>query len=257
MSIERATPVFTEHPVFEPPGPDEPLWRYMDFPRFVAILERRALFFSSLTAFPDHFEGALTPELIADLQAGSSSGVQDWRNAIQTTYLSCWNEDRHENVALWSMYTSPSGGVAIKSSLASIINSLDSDTSGRDPADQLYAGRVRYVDYRDASIPSSNAFFPIIHKRLAYQFEHEVRLALWTRRLYDAGAAINPSDPMAEAVRIAPPGYDVAIDPNVLIRSVVVAPEAPDWLLELVVAMSRRYGVDAAVDRSDLDAEPP
>ena len=58
------------------------------------------------------------------------------------------------------------------------------------------------------------------------------------------------------AAGIAPAGYDVAVDPNVLIADLVVAPAAPDWMLELVNAVSRRYGLQARVRRSDLDHEP-
>jgi hypothetical protein len=55
---------------------------------------------------------------------------------------------------------------------------------------------------------------------------------------------------------IAPAGVDVGVNPNVLIEAVVVAPEATEWLLELVQAVSRRYGLTASVARSDLDEEP-
>ena len=36
------------HPVFQSPPGDAALWRYMDLTRFIALLERRALFFSAL-----------------------------------------------------------------------------------------------------------------------------------------------------------------------------------------------------------------
>jgi hypothetical protein len=55
---------------------------------------------------------------------------------------------------------------------------------------------------------------------------------------------------------MAPAGYDVGVNPTVLIESVVVAPAAPAWLLELVQAVCRRYEVDAQVVQSELDAEP-
>jgi hypothetical protein len=40
-----------------------------------------------------------------------------------------------------------------------------------------------------------------------------------------------------------------------LIKEVVVAPQAPDWLLDLIRDVTKRYGIDVRVNRSDLDAD--
>jgi hypothetical protein len=256
MPVERVTPQFTEHPIYEEPPRDATLWRYMDFARFVALLERKALFFSSIGAFPDRFEASLTESLRAQIEAHAQHLLENYRNWPRLLFANCWNEETHESVALWNMYSSASGGVAIKSSLASILEAPEPDESGLNPPDELYAGRVRYVDYRTTTIPQGNVMWPILHKRLAYQFEHEVRLALWPQRLLAVGVANNPDDAVAGAVPLAPSGYDVGIDPNALIEAVVVAPEASEWLLELVESAARRYGVTVPVVRSDLDAEP-
>ena len=40
------------------PKSDDVLWRYMDFPKFVALLRDRALFFAAAELFKDPFEGA-------------------------------------------------------------------------------------------------------------------------------------------------------------------------------------------------------
>jgi hypothetical protein len=256
VPIERVTLVFIHHPVFEEPSHDATLWRYMDFTRFVALLEHRALFFSGISGFPDRFEASLTPRLTAQLEAMGGQALDDWRNWPRLTFLNCWNEDAHENVALWNTYASAAGGVAIKSSLNRILQALHPDDSGLIPPDELHAGRVRYVDYATATIPHDNANWPLLHKRLGYRFEHEVRLALWPQRLLRAGEAVNDQAPVTAAVPLAPSGYDVGLDPNVLIEAVVVAPDAPEWLLELVESVARRYGVTGTVVRSDLDAEP-
>ena len=90
MPIERVTPAFIHHPVFEEQSHDATLWRYMDFTRFVALLERRALFFSGITEFPDRFEASLTPSLKAQLEATGGQALSDWRNWPRLTFLNCW-----------------------------------------------------------------------------------------------------------------------------------------------------------------------
>jgi hypothetical protein len=256
MSIERVTPVFEHHPAFEEPARDAALWRYMDFTRFVALLERQALFFSAISGFSDRFEASLTPALKKQLEERGERMVADWLAWPHLTFVNCWNEDPHENVALWSAYSSTAGGVAIKSSLARVIDALDPDQSDLDPADALHAGRVRYIDYTTATIPIENAFGPLLHKRLAYKFEHEVRLALWPQRLLRAGGERDPEAGTSAAVPLAPKGYDVGLDPDRLIECVVLAPEAPEWLLDLVTHVAARYELTCPVARSDLDAEP-
>ena len=43
----------------DPPPSDAILWRYMDFTKFVALLEMRALFFARSDKLNDPFEGSL------------------------------------------------------------------------------------------------------------------------------------------------------------------------------------------------------
>jgi hypothetical protein len=48
----------TKHPTFKPPDNiDGRIWRYLDFPRFVSMLDRKALFFVKASKFRDPYEG--------------------------------------------------------------------------------------------------------------------------------------------------------------------------------------------------------
>ena len=57
---------FTYHPSFAPPSSDVPIWRYIDMPKLVALLETEALFFARLDTQPDRFEGSLLRSDIGD-----------------------------------------------------------------------------------------------------------------------------------------------------------------------------------------------
>ena len=48
---------YSEHEVFDTPQPDTILWRYLDFPKFVSILEESALYLTRLDLMDDPFEG--------------------------------------------------------------------------------------------------------------------------------------------------------------------------------------------------------
>jgi hypothetical protein len=139
------------------------------------------------------------------------------------------------------------------------------------PRDGLYIGRVHYIDYRTHGMPPGNALWPVVHKRRPYAFEREVRLVMQpfalneevgataNRQISQLNESLTPDDSnrlIREIVRdVAPAGYDVSIDPAMLIEEVVVAPQAPDWLLQLIQDVTKRYGIDVPVSRSDLDTD--
>ena len=51
--------MYKEHRACNPPSSDAILWRYMDFTKYVSLLEKRALFFARADKLEDPFEGYL------------------------------------------------------------------------------------------------------------------------------------------------------------------------------------------------------
>jgi hypothetical protein len=50
-----------DHPVFtKPQDPNVPIWRYMDFTKFVSMLENSALYFCRSDLLGDPFEGSFS-----------------------------------------------------------------------------------------------------------------------------------------------------------------------------------------------------
>ncbi|MDQ1391242.1 MAG: hypothetical protein QOF30_219, partial [Acidimicrobiaceae bacterium] len=58
---------YAKHPVFVTPSDETTLWRYMDLPKFVSLLEKGALFFSRADKLGDPYEGSLTGPTLAAL----------------------------------------------------------------------------------------------------------------------------------------------------------------------------------------------
>jgi hypothetical protein len=48
------------------------------------------------------------------------------------------------------------------------------------------------------------------------------------------------------------PGMRVPVEPNELVMKLIVGPDVPDWVLELLRSIPLRYGLDAPVRWSDL-----
>jgi hypothetical protein len=241
--------------------PDTALWRYMDFAKFVALLEQRAIYFARADRLGDPFEGAAG---ITDRQPQWDAFYLDFfRHAVSTapgqkeppstahveqeaarllrdfsiigerdrrrSFVSCWHANASESEALWRLYCPPPMmGVAIRTTARLLITAL-----GDDP--QLKLGRVQYVDFRKAF---AGFYDRIYWKRKSLSHEAEVR------------AVVQHFD-MQEDFGLAMP-----VDVQKLLLSVVPSPFAPGWFTSLVGSTMRRFDVDSTVNQSELLAEP-
>ncbi|MGC9948737.1 MAG: hypothetical protein ABSF64_20405 [Bryobacteraceae bacterium] len=126
------------------------LWRYMDLARFLVLIDRKKLYFSRLPELEDAWEGAWSPSdplferdpkymLIAASHLTSSLPL-----------VSCWHENESESVAMWKLYVSGKEGVAIKTTVSSLVKVA---SVGR----ELKLGRVGYRDVNDSE-HSPNVF---------------------------------------------------------------------------------------------------
>ena len=265
--------MYEEHRVFTPPPNEAVLWRYMDLPKFIAMLDARSLFFTRADKLGDPFEGsysrmneALRPKLYQDFISGlplqrliSEHSLGDItleqlkkdliperlirdvsalaRSQRQFTLLNCWHENDIESEAMWRLYSRERDGVAIKTSFECLKKSFTGD-------DTVNIGRVRYVDYNTDYIREDNAFAPYLHKRKSFEHELEVRAVVvkW------------PSD--SEPTPVPGVGVNVAVDLDLLIQGVVVDGRAKDWIVELVQAIATKYNLGSPVTRSTLADEP-
>ena len=263
--------MYTEHPAFNPPPDDAVLWRYMDFTKFVSLLDRSALFFARADKLGDPFEGAVSvknKELRVrsyveglsdfetlllqvqfpgkDMHEISEDRAHDWMKFLkrqrQFTLISCWHESIHESAAMWRLYARATDGIAIRTDFSSLKQSLIS-------SEDIFIGKVNYVDYEHHQIPEHNLFYPYLHKRQDFKHEEEVR-AITTTYPKSVEEVHQPPD-------ICDVGRHYEVDLSFLIKAVVVAPYADDWFLELVQSVVvNRYKLELPVVRSNLAQKP-
>ena len=233
--------MYEEHPLFNPPPDDAVLWRYMDFTKFVSLLDKSALFFARADKLGDPFEGALSkinialqPILYTQIPKESFQKLAEirkrWR---ESTLISCWHERPHESEAMWRLYSSETDGIAIKTNFGSFKTSLTSN-------ENIYVGKVSYIDYESNFIPEGNTFAPYLYKRQSFDHEREVRAIVQMPTLQD----------------ICDIGKYYEVDLSLLIQEVIVSPYAPDWLLELIRSVATRYNLKAPIVRSNLGDNP-
>lgn len=234
-----------EHPSFTPPPDNAVLWRYMDFTKFVSLLDRSALFLARADKLGDPFEGAFSRmnnrlSLTTYFGPISEENFQQLRrfqkDLRRFTLISCWHESPHESAAMWRLYSKETDGIAIKTDFESFKNSLTA-------SEDIRVGRVNYVNYENHVIPENNAFYPFLHKRQSFEHEQEVR-------------AINMTIPSNVSQATCDVGRYFTVDLSFLIKEVIVAPYADDWFLGLIQSVAARYDLQVSVVKSRL-ADPP
>ena len=228
--------MYLEDPKFDPPAPEATLWRYMDFTKFVSLLDTQSLHLARADTLSDPFEGsfpkwnvALRPHRYPEefLEQMSSTS----QTARQMVFINCWHESANESAAMWKLYAREHDGIAVKTSYQSLRDSL----KGTQP---IHIGCVTYIDYSKNLIDEGNLFDPYLYKRQEFEHEHEVR----------AMACQLGSDP--------PTGIYHDVDLSTLIEGIIIAPYAEDWFAALVRSVASRYGLGNYVAKSLL-AETP
>jgi hypothetical protein len=257
------------HTSFNRPSVSTKLWRYIDLAKFVELLTSKRLWLTNaeVLAQDDPYEGLPSPlqfphrlwktmgEVPSPLreqivQFGGNKTTeeafkrwfmlreQEWhmmRSTRRSYYVNCWHAGQPESAAMWKIYGSSSGGIAIVSNGGRIDAALSAETK------TVHLGAIQYQDAYTFQTGYRNGFDTLMIKRDSYAYEDEVRLVHWdTSALHDSlsNAVWNEEqmrfDGIIDDNRPIVPGINLECDVNVLIERVVVSPFSPPWYLPMI-----------------------
>jgi hypothetical protein len=253
--------MYSAHPSFELPPDDTRVRRFMDFSKYVAILENRALYFSRYDKLDDPFEGALSeqnidthakgytamlfelgtdPQLLdTDLDSYNHMILHHTQKRLLGNFhkeriflmINFWHMNHHESVAMWDLYVRTGEGIAVQSTIGRLQASFDAS-----PFD-IHMGEVRYIDYSQDPVDDSNVFTLLLSKRKS--FEHERELRVFCRPHWDSTA----EEPTV-SVDEAPIGQNVRVELATLIEKIYVAPRTKSWFEDLVRTIGQIYDLE-------------
>ena len=231
-------------------SPDDPtvkVWRYLDFTKFVALLDSQALFFTRADQFLDPFEGALPRASIAptsptgtptDTDVLARLGAMRER-ILRQVGIASWHINEQESAAMWSLYLKSDEGVAIQTTYQRLTTAFN---ACQEP---IHLGVVQYIDFDHETIPwGSNVLFPFVYKRKSFEFERELRAVIW-RPPTDGRAPLDDNFGAATPINL-----------EQLVERIYVAPSAPHWFAALVRSVLERYQTDIPVAQSKLGESP-
>ena len=219
--------------LFMPPAnPDIPLWRYMDFTKFVSMLQNDGIYFPTVEMLVDPFEGSYArgneefrprvyKHLPNRLHLTAGEMVKRLRGHVA---VSCWHSNEQESAAMWKLYALTHEAVCVQTTFRKLQAAMDQ---------QARVGMVRYVDYEKGWIPESNPLAPFLYKRKSFEHEREVRAIIEPAEM--TALLLKANEPTASS------GRWVKINVAETIEKVLIAPNAPPWFLELVQKVTAKY----------------
>lgn len=232
---------------FESLALQQPLWRYMDFTKFVAMLVTKSLYLTrvdKLGELGDRFEGSFpsAPEKgfrgffgETDTMRYNTERNKDGRRFY---YVNCWHGNDSESDAMWKIYVKGNQGIAVRSTFKQLRDSLQKSSQ------KIWVGKVDYLDkFIWKSLPSEPTLLACVAKRKSFEHEREIRLIWLDENAKRTG-------------RTGQDAKEIACFLPTLIDKVYLAPHSSPWFKRVVENVLRKYRVNVEVVLSDLSAEP-
>lgn len=146
--------------------------------------------------------------------------------------VNCWHFNQSESEAMWKLYSENGKGIAIKTSIESLKNSIE--TVEQDLL--VHIGRVKYLDFYDENITPKDCvadghLSPLL-KRASFSHENEIRLFTVPEIEYES---LREFEPAAKSVKI---------NINKLIENIYISPYAGEPFSSSAIAICKKYGIN-------------
>jgi len=232
---------------------DTKIWRYLDFTKFLSLLDTKSLFLSRSDMFNDSFEGAITAKTQTAREEtyrrisseNFDEGIEQHNQLMERlryyTHINCWHINENESDAMWKIYVKHGNGIAIQSTYKRLESVLSNNNDIR-------IKKVNYIDHDSDTIPeiigaqTFNYLSPYLHKKNSFRHEQELRVI------------IQDFDPktLFETEK-GELGINISINLSDLIEKIYVSPLASSWFFELVQSILTKYNLSQEIIYSKLN----
>ncbi|RKU27946.1 hypothetical protein C6497_10200 [Candidatus Poribacteria bacterium] len=265
--------MYKELPGITTPNDDDILWRYMSFEKFVNMLDTKTLFFTRAYKYEDPFEGYL-PRWVQEVYIDSfkdhpilsySVDCAKKIDEIRHKYVmcNCWHQNEEESMAMWQQYRISNTGIAIKTTMERLKNSLKDNI-------EVFIGEIEYLQrstyanryvhkYQESKSDEKWLYLPYFHKRTCYKYENEVRLIMDADQIIEHVFNNTSVEDILNNIFIKEnlpdidnKGRTYNVDVNTLIAEIVISPYAEKWIKSTVQSVVHQYKSHIKVKQSTL-----
>jgi hypothetical protein len=224
-----------------PKNIDLAVWHYMDFWKFVSLIQKRAIYLCRGDNLQDKFEGTYSNRQIHSMNEWFKDIDEpirvEWeeeerRNNRKKAFINCWCISDVDLDLMWKAYTTADIGVALRSTIRKL-------QSACDKAIELWPldiCQVKYFDHeKGQNINYWGAPNVFMHKDHHFRLDNEIRIIHYA----------NYSTP--------PDHVDMPIDFEAVIETIVTRPGTTEDQLESIVNLMQSYGIKIPVVHSRDD----
>jgi hypothetical protein len=239
--------MYQENYQFHTPDKVLTIWKYMDFTKFLDLLVTSQLFLCRSDKFQDPFEGHLRTKDYDKMKFMHEHEIE----TKKFYFLNCWHIAEKESDAMWKAFVRESNGIAVKTTVNSLIDSLSV------AQEEIYIGKVYYRDYEQVTFNDlinepqnqryggrGSSLNQFNYKRI--QFEHEKEL-----RLYYIDMPIPHA--IKDGIPREPLGFKkIEINLGTLVHEIVISPFADPWFKDIIEQLFLRFDLPLKVSNSAL-----
>lgn len=173
--------------------------------------------------------------------------------------ICCFHINEEESFALWKIYASSDYSIAIQTTYEQLKKSFEI-CKDKD----IFCGKVEYRDYSEESLDTidiSDETALFLSKRKCFEYENECRAIYYdysdlNKISKKKNIPFERRHPERDQILGKNHGIYIPVNLNSLISNVYCSPNSPDWFVELVKSIRKKYGYEFSVIRSSIDDEP-
>ncbi len=240
----------------------------MDLKKFQSLLHESSLFFCRADKFIDQFECSI-PKNEAEARWNSErrnaarcnvpydemiakkniEGLIDVHQRVKkATTVNCWHINENESDAMWQLYLKNNEGVAIQTTSDDLSKSLNNCEQN------IGISKIRYLNYEtdiwydEETYPNPyyNFITPIVHKRIEFEHEKELRLYHHNTEAEKEGYWNSQPNHIGELIKL---------DLDIMINSVVFPPNIDQETSDIIIKIAASFGYQFNFRKSKLNSD--
>ena len=260
--------MYKEHWAIENVSNGEIIYRFQTLPKFLFLIETSQLHFTRADKFNDKLEGSLPEEnIIIRNQKNMDLPIkvreifeksEKYSNEMNKRFffINSWISRKIPEY-MWDKYSDKQYGIAIKSSIKKLKDSITEDVENA-----VYLGKTKYIDYRKDILSGKHHIEVFLHKDISFQPENEIRAIIQKYCLnvngekfildpnYDKLPNISSVDYESNHYEN---GFNIRIKPEVLIEKIIISPNASQWYVDLIKNILKRYELNKPISSSRIE----
>jgi len=213
------------------PNNNQIIFRYMDFSKYVDLLESSKLYFCNSQYFEDKLEGTMPERFYHGWPQCATIGHKHISKQFDTLFpefVNCWNKDEYESYALWKIYTNNHTGVCIKTTVGNLKKALNNN--------DIKIFKVKYIkSFEEIECDLE----PPWYDREIYVNGNQLRIRGRVKGVYKLDPYHYENEVRAIYIdKSKKNGLNIHVELNSLISEVYLSPFSAEWFKELVIKIT-------------------